>query len=82
MRKVLEFRQNADECRTLAARMKTEIARKELLEIASHWEKLAEARIELVRACPDRGNPPPGSLRPAVALPYGAMNPTWRPLSI
>ena len=41
MDEIIEFRQNADECRSLAARASTAVLRAELLELANQWSLLA-----------------------------------------
>ena len=43
---------HAEECRALAARMKTSEQREQLLKIAATWERLAENRSDLVRKHP------------------------------
>ena len=57
MRKASQYRQNAVECRSLAAKMETEDQRKLLLEMAEHWEGLAEDRAALVRKYPELAKP-------------------------
>ena len=47
-----DYRHNAEECRALAARMKTSEQREQLLKIAATWERLAENRSDLVRKHP------------------------------
>jgi hypothetical protein len=54
MKKASEYRQHADECRTLA-RGTTGEQRDKLLEMAMTWEKLAAERSDLVRRHPDLG---------------------------
>ena len=44
MRKVLEYRQHAAECRSLAAAMGAHEHREQLLEMAATWERMAAER--------------------------------------
>lgn len=44
MRKVSEYRQHSDECRTLAALMPSGDQRDQLLAMAETWDRLAEDR--------------------------------------
>ena len=46
------YRHNAEECRALAARMKTSEQREQLLKIAATWERLAENQSDLVHRHP------------------------------
>jgi hypothetical protein len=48
MRKVEEYRRNADECRQLATRSSNEEARTQLLQMAETWEGLARDREEQI----------------------------------
>lgn len=41
MDEIIEFRQNAEECRTLAAQAGSKGLREELLELAEQWSMLA-----------------------------------------
>jgi len=41
MDEIIEFRHNADECRALAAKARSEALRTELLELANQWTLLA-----------------------------------------
>ena len=43
MRRVDDYRKNAQDCRDLAARMPAEV-RGQLLEFAKHWDHLADER--------------------------------------
>jgi hypothetical protein len=52
MKKASEYREHAVECRTLAAQMQGE-QRKQLLEMARTWDKLAEDRSDLIRRHPE-----------------------------
>ncbi len=52
MKKASEYRQHAEECRTLAASVHGE-QRDQLLEMAATWDRLAAERSELVRRYPD-----------------------------
>ena len=51
MKKASEYRQHAEECRTLASQMKGE-QREQLLEMARTWDKLADERSDLIRRHP------------------------------
>ena len=53
MKKASEYRQHAEECRQLAARMDVGEHRDQLLEMAATWERLADERSELIRRHPD-----------------------------
>lgn len=55
MKKASEYRQHADECRQLAARMAVGEHRDQLLEMASTWDRLAVERSELIRRHPKTG---------------------------
>ena len=45
--KLSEYRQRAEECRSLAYDLSNDSARRELLELAEIWTLLAEARAPL-----------------------------------
>ena len=45
MKQASEYRDHAQECRVLAARMESPDQRGQLIKMAEHWEKLAEERI-------------------------------------
>ena len=51
MKKALEYRQHAEECRALAQAMQGE-QRDQLIEMAATWEKLAKDRANLIRRHP------------------------------
>jgi hypothetical protein len=53
VKKASEYRQHADECRKLAARMESGEHRDQLLVMAAMWDQLAEERAELVRRHPE-----------------------------
>lgn len=53
MKKASEYRQHADECRTLAARMEVGEHRDQLLEMAATWDRLAVERSEMVQRHPE-----------------------------
>jgi len=53
MKKASEYRQHAQECRTLAAAMDSEEQRALMLQMADHWEKLAADRLELIEKHPE-----------------------------
>ncbi len=48
MRKVSEYRQHADECRALAAKMMHADEREQLLAMAATWDHLAEERARTI----------------------------------
>lgn len=52
MKKASEYRQHADECRSLASKMQGD-ARDQLLEMASTWDKLAQDRSDLITRHPE-----------------------------
>jgi len=52
MKKASEYRQHAQECRTLAGRVEGQ-HREQLLEMAATWQRLAEERSELVLRHPE-----------------------------
>lgn len=53
MKKASEYRQHAQECRALAARMEGGEAREQLLRMAATWEDLARERSALVKRHPE-----------------------------
>lgn len=53
MRKASEYRQHAKECRDLAAHMEQAPQREQLIEMAEHWEQLAEDRAALIARHPE-----------------------------
>ena len=53
MKKASEYRQHADECRALAARMDVGEHRDQLLEMAATWDRLAAERSQRARRRPD-----------------------------
>ncbi|HEY8573973.1 hypothetical protein [Phenylobacterium sp.] len=53
MKKASEYRQHAQECRDLAATMESAAQRDQLLEMAAHWEKLAQDRVGLIARHPE-----------------------------
>jgi hypothetical protein len=57
MRKASEYRQHAEECRSLAASMPSDAHRDQLLEMAEQWEKLAEERLTLIANHPELALP-------------------------
>ena len=44
MRKIEEYKEHAEECRTLARRSKSQADRDMLMNMATTWESLAEGR--------------------------------------
>jgi hypothetical protein len=48
MKKASEYRQHARECRAVAAGMRNEEQRQQLLSMADTWERLAEDRERLI----------------------------------
>ena len=53
MKKASEYRQHARECRDLAAAMDSAEQRALMLQMAEHWDKLAQDRIELITRHPE-----------------------------
>ena len=53
MKKASEYRQHAQDCRDLAAKMEFGDQREQLLRMAAHWEQLATDRLTLVRQHPE-----------------------------
>jgi bacterioferritin (cytochrome b1) len=53
VKKASEYRQHARECRDLAATMASEEQRTLMLQMAEHWEKLANDRIALIGRHPE-----------------------------
>ena len=53
MKKASEYRQHADECRALAAKMASGEQRDQLLTMAENWDQLAAERSELIRRHPE-----------------------------
>ncbi len=49
MRKALEFREHAQECRLLASKAQNPDQRAQLIKMAETWESLAESRERMVR---------------------------------
>jgi hypothetical protein len=52
MKKASEYRQHAEHCRQLARSMEGE-QREQLLQMAAHWDRLAEQRVDLVNRYPE-----------------------------
>ena len=50
MKLIVQYRQNAAECRALAARMRTSGERDQLLRTAAQWEELAINREQSIRS--------------------------------
>ena len=48
MRKASEYRHHAEECRKLAAKMKTGDQRDHMLKIAKVWDQLAEDHADIL----------------------------------
>jgi hypothetical protein len=55
MRKTSEYRHHAEECRKLAAKMKTGDQRDHMLKIAKVWDQLAEERNDILCKHPQLG---------------------------
>lgn len=53
MKKASEYRQHAAECRALATSMELVEQREQLLQMAVHWEKLADDRSVLIQRHPE-----------------------------
>ncbi|RAK62472.1 hypothetical protein [Phenylobacterium kunshanense] len=62
MKKASEYREHARECRVLAAQMDSADQRDQLLQMAAHWDALADDRADLVEKHPelDSSRPPEG----------------------
>jgi hypothetical protein len=58
MKKASEYHQHADECRALAATMKTGEQREQLLRMAEMWERLSEERSDMIRRHPELNQAP------------------------
>jgi len=52
MDEIIEFRHNADECRALAAKARSEALRTELLELANQWTLLAAEHERCQKTAP------------------------------
>ena len=61
MKKVSEYLQHAQECRALAATMKTGEQREQLLKMAEMWEQLSEDRSGMMRQHPEMDRAPDAS---------------------
>ena len=57
MKKASEYRQNADQCRSLAKGMSAGEQREQLLRMAETWDKLAADRADLIRRHPEMALP-------------------------
>lgn len=57
MKKASEYRQHAQECRDLAAKMESAEQREQLIEMAEHWERLAADRVALIEKHPELAHP-------------------------
>lgn len=53
MKKASEYRQHAAECRAIANQMESVEQRRQILEMAEHWEKLAADRLQLIEKHPE-----------------------------
>lgn len=53
MKKASEYRLHAAECRAIAAQMDSADQRRQILEMAEHWEKLAADRLSLIEKHPE-----------------------------
>jgi hypothetical protein len=53
MKKASEYREHAQECRGLAAKMESGEQREQLLKMAAQWDRMAADRAELVLRHPD-----------------------------
>jgi len=53
MKKASEYREHARECRALAAQMESTEQRDQLLQMAAHWDTLADDRADLVEKHPE-----------------------------
>jgi len=57
MKKASEYREHARECRELAAKMDFDEQRQLMLQMAGHWDRLAEDRFDLIRRHPELAHP-------------------------
>jgi hypothetical protein len=57
MKKASESRDHAQECRALASQMESPEQRDQMLQMAEHWDRLAEDRMALIRKHPDLAMP-------------------------
>jgi len=53
MKKASEYRLHAKECRELAAHMESDEQRALMLQMAEHWDKLANDRVEMIGRHPE-----------------------------
>jgi hypothetical protein len=53
VKKASEYREHARECRALAGAMESSDQRALMLQMAEHWDKLANDRIALIERHPD-----------------------------
>lgn len=53
MKKASEYRVHAHECRQLAAAMESPEQREQMLQMAEHWERLADDRTNLIAKHPE-----------------------------
>lgn len=59
MKQASDYRQHADECRALAATMKVDEHREQLLKMAEMWERLLEDRFDFARGRSERNEADP-----------------------
>lgn len=57
MKKASEYRVHAKECRDLASQMESAEQRAMMLQMAEHWDKLAEDRLALIQKHPELAHP-------------------------
>ncbi len=57
MKKASEYHNHAQECRDLAAHMESDEQREQMLQMAEHWDRLAEDRLALIRKHPELALP-------------------------
>src|SRR5579884_3585019 len=53
MKKASEYRQLAQDCRELAAKMELGEQREQLMRMAAHWEQLARDRLTMIKLHPE-----------------------------
>jgi hypothetical protein len=53
MKKASEYREHARECRQLAAAMESDEQRTLMLQMAEHWDNLADDRTALIERHPE-----------------------------
>jgi DNA primase len=57
MKKASEYAHHAQECRDLASKMALGEHRDQLLQLAAHWDRLAQERLQLLQRHPEMARP-------------------------